>query len=675
MQRRVRLVTYAWGRAYVDKLLNYTLASVISPGNLPALANEFDCEVVLLTEESLFAHVREHPIARRIEAIAPLHLMALDDLVREPWQYGMTLARALHRGMVNLGDAMTETYFLFLNGDFVLADGSYERLLPHIRAGDRALLSPSYCVNAETVAPLLDGIRRESGAISLAPRAMARMILDSRHNTIRAKTVNQQVVHFRYMDQFYSEVDANTLLGFQMPVSLVAMRPEVALAEINSFWDWGVVYDFCPSKKLTPLGDSDEFLMLELRSKAEHHDSILLGSSPPQAIASRMRGYITQYQVDNAALPLTLHAADTPPAAAAARKSLEQFRDTVLRCLPSAPIDHRNHAQWQIHSHHFAEFGKNPALGRRIARLKKEIAQVRAENEAEEARLRRALRVRLNALENELENVIRSSSLGASASPMAGAAKQAHEGGIGQRVFRLVFGRIPNARPWHPWYLPYKDASAKLHAASRAVQRRYLFACEPMGPLHRAAKELPAHCTTIVPWHLIQKGPAAETRTYDECLMDLLAGDLNEVGPMIDGAFARVKDGGRLTVHVTNLLGESAEHWGALFAERLIGTQFKVRIDSTGSWAGRKAIGAFRRGLVALSTRRMGWPAILGLWILASVVLALIAYFAERSTARDAERTIDNNSTSVTIEIDLTAATYEETPARGIRAPADSLAN
>src|SRR4051794_32927390 len=129
---RVRLVTYAWGEAYIDKVLNFTLASVLAPGNLPALARRFDCEVVVLTEERLFARVRAHPVAHSIESICALRLVALDDLIGEPWQYGMTLARALHRGMADLGAQMTETFFLFLNGDFVLADGSYERMIPHI---------------------------------------------------------------------------------------------------------------------------------------------------------------------------------------------------------------------------------------------------------------------------------------------------------------------------------------------------------------------------------------------------------------------------------------------------------------------------------------------------------------------------------------------------------------
>src|SRR6185295_8327123 len=103
MRSRVRLVTHAWGKAYVDKLLNYTIASVISQRNLPVLAREFDCEVAILTEESLFDYVRNHPVAERLQAIAPLRLVPLDDLVGEPWQYGMTLSRAFHRGMTDAG--------------------------------------------------------------------------------------------------------------------------------------------------------------------------------------------------------------------------------------------------------------------------------------------------------------------------------------------------------------------------------------------------------------------------------------------------------------------------------------------------------------------------------------------------------------------------------------------
>lgn len=394
-KHHVRLVTYAWGRQYVDKVLNFTLASVLSPGNLPALARAFQCEVVLVTEKSLFDYARAHRVFDRLQKICPVKLIALDDLIGEPWQYGISLAYALHRGMSDLGSAMTETFFLFLNGDFVLADGCYERLIPHIENGERAVLAPSYCVNEEQVSPLLEAaMRQQGGIISMPARKMAGVILEHRHNTIRAKTVNQRLAHFRYMDQFYWEAGKQTLLGFQMPISLIGMRPEVALPEVGTFWDWGVVYDFCPSKRLTVLGDSDQFLMLELRAKDAHEDSIILGWNSPREIASRMRGYITQYQVDNARFPLTLHAGALPPHLEREWESLRGFRDTLLACLPAAPIDHANHEQWTYHKRHLHAGSLSGT--HEIARLKREIAQLEIERDRElellgdwyEARLR-----------------------------------------------------------------------------------------------------------------------------------------------------------------------------------------------------------------------------------------------------------------------------------------------
>src|ERR1700724_319452 len=69
--QKVRLVTYAWGLHHVNDLVNYTLASVLAPGNLPALSRVFDCEVILLTEEAFFDGVRKSPTVRALQQICP----------------------------------------------------------------------------------------------------------------------------------------------------------------------------------------------------------------------------------------------------------------------------------------------------------------------------------------------------------------------------------------------------------------------------------------------------------------------------------------------------------------------------------------------------------------------------------------------------------------------------
>src|SRR5262245_41588751 len=203
-RQKVRLVAYAWGRDYLDNVLDYALSAALAPGNLPALAAVFDCTAVLVTEQKLFDYVRAHPTAKKLERICPVELLPLDDLISDPWQYGMSLAYALFRGFADLGEAMTETYLLFLNADFVLADGCYRQLIKRIRSGEHVHLAPSYCTVEEKVRPLLRKMKNENGGIlSIAPRDMAALILDHRHNVIKAKTINQSVFEFEYADQFY----------------------------------------------------------------------------------------------------------------------------------------------------------------------------------------------------------------------------------------------------------------------------------------------------------------------------------------------------------------------------------------------------------------------------------------------------------------------------------------
>jgi cytochrome c551/c552 len=382
-RQAARVVVYAWGKSYVDRLLNYALASLLAPGNLPALAASFDTTVMVVTEEQLFSYVDSHPVIERAKSICAVRLVSLDDLIGEPWQYGISLAYALFRGFCDLGAAMTETYMLFLNADFVLADGSYQRLIPYMLRGDSVLLSPSYCVVEEEVEPLLEDIRRaENGILAIPPRRLARMIIDHRHNTVRAKTISQQSIHFEYMDQAYWQVDDDTIIAHQMPVCMVAMRPEQALSDINTFWDWGITYEFCPSRKLTAIGDSDEFLLLELRSENTHSELVRPGPTTPLAAASRMHGYITQYQLDNARLPMTLHAAALPERIDDARVRLRGFVDELLQHLPACVPDHCNHTQWIYHRWHLTRYME-------IRRLRREIAAIDEESEKDGIRARK----------------------------------------------------------------------------------------------------------------------------------------------------------------------------------------------------------------------------------------------------------------------------------------------
>jgi Macrocin-O-methyltransferase (TylF) len=261
----------------------------------------------------------------------------------------MTLTYALHRGFSDLGPEMTECWHIFLNADFILADGSLRAVIGHLSRGQRIVASPSYCTIAEEVTPeLRKHLDAATSTLSISHRELARLILQHRHRVIRGKTVNQTHSHMRYADQFYWSIDDNTLIGYQMPNAIVGLWPQRYMREPNSYWDFGLIWEYCPQADVCVIGDSDEFAMLELRNKSVAEDQIVPGPPKKQEIAERMVAWVTPYQRHFLKFPLTLHDRELPPNIGDARVRLRSFVDEVMSHAPALP-SHIGHSQWEYH--------------------------------------------------------------------------------------------------------------------------------------------------------------------------------------------------------------------------------------------------------------------------------------------------------------------------------------
>jgi Macrocin-O-methyltransferase (TylF) len=358
-----RVITYAWGENYVDTLLTLTLPALLAPGNLPYVASEVPCELVIVTERRFFSEFHNHPTIARIRKVCPIRFVRLDDLIVSKDKYGMTLTYALHRAFSDLGPSMTEHWQIFLNADFILASGSLRSVIHHLSRGARIIASPSYCTIAEQVIPeLRKRLDATTSILSVPPRELARLVLQNRHLVIQGKTINQTSFHMRYADQFYWSVDDSTLLGYQMPVSIVGLRPERSLTEPNSYWDFGLIWEYCPKSEVCVIGDSDEFLMMELREKNVAEEQVVLGPPNKREIAERMLTWVTPYQRHFLKFPLTLHDRDLPPKIDDARVKLRSFVDEVMSNAPPLP-SHVKHSQWE---YHWANFQDARRLSSRI---------------------------------------------------------------------------------------------------------------------------------------------------------------------------------------------------------------------------------------------------------------------------------------------------------------------
>src|SRR5262245_15224443 len=76
-----RVITYAWGETYVEELLAFTIPALLAPGNLPHVASQTACEVIILTEERCFESVSTNAAVARVRELCPVRLLGLDDLI------------------------------------------------------------------------------------------------------------------------------------------------------------------------------------------------------------------------------------------------------------------------------------------------------------------------------------------------------------------------------------------------------------------------------------------------------------------------------------------------------------------------------------------------------------------------------------------------------------------
>jgi len=339
-----RIITMVWGDRYIADFLSITLPAILSPGNIPALAEHFACEFVIVTETRLFRRIAAAAAVQRLLHHCDLRLVPIDDLL-SPW-YGITLTYALVRGFADLGSAMVHTHLIFLNADFIVADGSYRKLAEKIRAGERLVCSPSYCMVLEqTLDKLLERYDATTCTLTLTRREMAALIIAHRHNTIRAKTVNQRLFRIHRYDQFYWYVDDHTILARQLPIAVVYMRPERVLTELCTFWDYGVVSEFCPTIEPCVLWDSDDFLMGELRTERTFCELLRLGWPSVGEIAADLSSFTTKDHRDYGRFTLVLHSADLPVSVAEAKGELAKFVASVYARL-SPPLSYRDHPFW-----------------------------------------------------------------------------------------------------------------------------------------------------------------------------------------------------------------------------------------------------------------------------------------------------------------------------------------
>jgi len=501
MAETARLILPVWGEAYVAEVLSVTLPAMLAPGNLPALSGMFDVEVVVVTESRLFDTVRSSPCFKAVERVCKICLFPLDDLLTGVFaDYGMVLTYALFRGFADLGTRLPETYLLPFIADFVIADGALRHVGELMQQGRRVIHAPSFRVVAEDVDPLLQAmVDRESCTLSLAPRRLAKLALANKHPTVKARTINQRIFHLEWMDQYYWYVDDDTLIGYQSPMALVAVRPERVVTQPRGFWDYSFLPEAAPTAEPHFIGDSDDFFMVEPQSRATGQEMIRIGWISFADLARGESLRTTAEHRRSGEQLIEIHAADLPSGVDGVIEQSRAFMAELYRCLSAVSASHVHH----------------PLLSRWFDEASQRRRGARDDAAPE-------------APDHSLSPLVSGTSSGRGG--LAFALK------VLQQFYGWMFGAPPKVSKFHPLWADLSPVTGKLAAWQRAGQSNVL--SMPAGSWRLLqSRQTSDDRATDAPNPLFKNAP------YDVCVCELALKEMPELARIYAALRPLMKDG------------------------------------------------------------------------------------------------------------------------------------
>jgi len=513
----VRLLIPVWGRRYIRLFADLTLASVLAPGNMPALAELGNVEVFMLTASTDYGFFEEEPAFRALRRIVPVRFVPIDDLIVGNL-YGVTLTLAYLRGVAELGERMVDTHFVFLNADLILAEGSLRSVGRRILRGDRVLLACSIRGTSEEIEPDLRALVDERDyTLTVPSRTLVGMAMQAMHPTQIAKIVNNDLCHSAYVNQFYWQVDANTLLSKHFLMFMLCLRPERVVTEVHSFCDYSFVPEMCPDAPMAAFEDSDEFFFLEMQERASERDFLRLGSLTIEETATSLSRWTTQRHRDySKAFTLVFHAAGAPAAAADTGREADEYIRLVHEHLEPEPKPYRHHPYW---------------IG-----------------------AYESWRIQRDQLRGNLRPPITSQ-----AGPSTRPSRLFH---LARAAYRAVFGRVPLVTMMHPDWEDYRSVRALIRSAAEVPESNVLYVTQSISTLgealHTAVKHVVSKGVSEVlgsPLRDSQRVP----ETYALILVELTKQGLPEVRALIERLAPRLQAGRELAVFVKVPAGEAAD--------------------------------------------------------------------------------------------------------------------
>jgi hypothetical protein len=184
----IYIPTPVCGERYVDRWLRYSLPTLLSPENLPALAKHYRVELLLCSTHEDLQRILAAPILNAARDIMGIRFISLAKTMAELVQTiqfhvaKFNLMNVCHNYGVER--AWEDDYGLICGlGDAIYTNGSFAEVARHISAGKRAVITQGLDVAQDQFDALLEehNVRRDPVSLTIPPRVFARIAARSLH--------------------------------------------------------------------------------------------------------------------------------------------------------------------------------------------------------------------------------------------------------------------------------------------------------------------------------------------------------------------------------------------------------------------------------------------------------------------------------------------------------------
>jgi hypothetical protein len=344
--RQVTCLLPIWGLPYVRRFLTVALPTWLAPGNLPAVARLLPTELVILTTRNDEAYLRSHPAFRRLAAMLPVRLVFIDHLITGN-NYSTTITLAYTEAVRAAGTAMLDTCFVFLVGDYIVADGSFGHVIERMLAGRSGILVGNFQVSEEDAAAWLNArLDASPDALALPPRRLVEWGLSHLHPATLANIVNSGIIRNAHTNRLFWRVDGRTLIGRFFLMHMICIRPETTEFVIGASCDYSFIPEMCPSDDVEIITDSDRYLVIEMQPRSHESSFLRARENRPDWLARSLTEWTTARHRRNADTTIVFHADAIPEILPATVAAADAFVAALRTRMAPVPKPHRNHPYW-----------------------------------------------------------------------------------------------------------------------------------------------------------------------------------------------------------------------------------------------------------------------------------------------------------------------------------------